>query len=121
VKIADAYAATPNFQPATDSPVQNASYWIITAVPVIETETGLVNYPNPFSEVTNIELQLEKVSEVRITILDISGKIVANLQNGKLMEGTHRFTFDATNLPKGIYVAKVITGNTQKAIKMLSY
>ena len=122
VKIADPFNFTsPNFQPANDSPVQNASYWFVTDVPVIETETGLVNYPNPFSGVTNLELQLEKVSEVRITILDISGKIVANLQNGKLMEGTHRFTFDATNLPKGIYVAKVIAGNSQKAIKMLSY
>ena len=122
VKIADPFNFTsPNFQPATDSPVQNASYWFVTAAPVIESESNLVNYPNPFSGATNIELQLVKSANVRVVVLDISGRVVANLQEGTLTEGIHRFEFDATTLPKGIYVAKVIVGNSQKTIKMLSY
>jgi flagellar hook assembly protein FlgD len=122
VKIADPFNfASPNFQPATDSPVQNASYWFVTAAPVIESESNLVNYPNPFSGVTNIQLQLVKSANVRVVVLDISGRVVANLQDGNLTEGVHRFEFDATTLPKGIYVAKVIVGNSQKIIKMLSY
>ena len=122
VKIADPFNFTsPNFQPATDSPVQNASYWFVTAAPVIESESSLVNYPNPFSGITNIELQLVKSANVRVVVLDISGRVVANLQEGTLTEGTHRFEFDATTLPKGIYVAKVIVGTSQKTIKMLSY
>ncbi|MDD2305135.1 MAG: T9SS type A sorting domain-containing protein [Prolixibacteraceae bacterium] len=122
VKIADPFNfASPNFQPATDSPVQNASYWVITAVePTIANEANLVSYPNPFSGSTNIELQLEKSSYVRIVVTDISGRTVANLQEGNLTEGTHRFEFDGSALPKGMYIAKVITSDSQKSVKMIS-
>ncbi len=122
VKIADPFNfASPNFQPASDSPVQNASYWFVTAVnPTIANEANLVSYPNPFSGSTNIELQLEKSSFVRILVTDISGRTVANLQEGNLTEGTHRFEFDGSALPKGIYIAKVITSDSQKSVKMIS-
>jgi hypothetical protein len=122
VKIADPFNfASPNFQPASDSPVQNSSYWFVTAVnPIIANEASLVSYPNPFTGTTNIELQLEKSSFVRILVTDISGRTVANLQQGNLTEGTHRFEFDGSALPKGIYIAKVITSDSQKSVKMIS-
>jgi hypothetical protein len=121
VKIADPFNfASPNFQPATDSPVQNASYWFSTAVSTIATEANLVNYPNPFNGSTNIELQLQKASFVRVLVIDISGRLVANLQQGNLTEGTHRFEFDGSALPKGVYIAKVITSDSQKSVKMIS-
>jgi hypothetical protein len=50
----------------------------------------------------------------------MAGRMVANLQEGNLTEGTHRFMFDGTALPKGLYIAKVITADSQKAVKMLS-
>jgi hypothetical protein len=122
VKIADPFNfANPNFQPATDSPVQNASYWFVTAVaPSLANEANLVSYPNPFTGSTNIELQLDKSSYVRIIVTDISGRTVANLQEGNLTEGRYRFEFDGSALPKGMYIAKVITPNAQKSIKMIS-
>jgi hypothetical protein len=122
VKITDPFNfASPNLQPATDSPVQNASYWVITAVePTIVNEANLVSYPNPFSGSTNIELQLDKSSYVRVVVTDISGRTVANLQEGNLTEGTHRFEFNGSALPKGMYIAKVITSDSQKSVKMVS-
>ncbi len=122
VKIADPFNfASPNFQPASDSPVQNASYWFITAVnPIIANEASLVSYPNPFTGTTNIELQLEKSSFVRILVTDISGRTVSILQQGNLTEGTHRFEFDGSALPKGLYIAKVITSDSQQSVKMIS-
>jgi len=122
VKIADPFNfASPNFQPASDSPVQNASYWFVTAVnSTLANEANLVSYPNPFSGSTNIKLQLDKSSYVRIVITDISGRLVATLQEGNLTEGTHRFEFDGSALPKGMYIAKVITTDAQKSVKMIS-
>lgn len=115
------YAAL-NFQPTVGSPIFNASYWVPTAANTIEiaNETKLVNYPNPFSGSTNIELQLENESVVRIFVVDVAGRIVANLQEGKLTEGKHLFVFDGTALPKGLYFAKVINGKDQKVVKMIS-
>ncbi|MBV5348684.1 T9SS type A sorting domain-containing protein, partial [bacterium] len=123
VKITDPFNyAALNFQPATGSPVLNASYWIPTASnPVlISNEASLISYPNPFSGSTNIELELEKETNVSVFVLDISGRKVAILHEGRLTEGTHRFAFDGSALPKGIYLAKVTTGTAQKVVKMIS-
>ena len=123
VKITDPFNfVAPDFQPMADSPVKNASYWFTTAInPVaISNETNLVSYPNPFSGSTTIEVQLEKDAFTKVIVLNIAGQAVATLQEGDLQEGTHRFVFDASALPKGLYFAKVITGKSQKAIKMIS-
>jgi hypothetical protein len=111
-----------NFAPVTGSPVLNASYWAPTATsPVFSSgEISLMNYPNPFSGITNIELQLKSESLVRVQVLDITGRVVSILQDGTLAEGKHRFEFDGTRLPKGLYFAKVVAGNDQKAVKMIS-
>ncbi|HET6559578.1 MAG TPA: T9SS type A sorting domain-containing protein [Prolixibacteraceae bacterium] len=111
-----------NFAPAVGSPVFEASYWVPTSVnPVLNSnQTQLVAYPNPFNGSTNIELQLENPSDVRIFVTDISGRTVADLQEGKLTAGKYRFVFDGTALPKGFYFAKVITGKEQKTVKMIS-
>ena len=123
VKITDPYNYTAlNFQPAAGSLVLNASYWVPTAVNpmAISNEASLVNYPNPFSGSTNIELQVEKESNVSMFIFDLSGRKVAVLHEGKLTEGTHHFVFDGSALPKGLYFAKVTTGIAQKVVKMIS-
>ena len=122
-KIANPFnLASPNFQPQVGSPVFNASYWFTTSAKptIVSSETKLVNYPNPFSGTTNIELQLEKASYVRVSVIDMAGRTVANLQEGKLTEGKHRFVFDGTALPKGLYFAKVVNGSDQKVVKMIS-
>ena len=111
----------PNFLLKSGSPLKTGSYWFVTAVePTLVNEANLISYPNPFSGSTNIELQLTKSSFVRIIVTDITGRIVANLQQGNLTEGTHRFEFNGSALPKGMYIAKVITSDSQKSVKMIS-
>ncbi|MBW8330979.1 MAG: T9SS type A sorting domain-containing protein, partial [Prolixibacteraceae bacterium] len=122
-KITNPFDLTsPNFQPQSGSPVFNASYWFATSAKpsIVSSETKLVNYPNPFSGSTNIELQLEKASYVRVSVIDMAGRTVSTLQEGNLTEGKHRFTFDGTALPKGLYFAKVVNGSDQKVVKMIS-
>jgi hypothetical protein len=122
VKIADPFNyAALNFQPATGSPVLNASYWIPTAVsPVFRSEEiSLINYPNPFNGITNIKLNLKSESFVRMQVLDLTGRVVSSLQDGILQEGKHQFEFDGTQLPKGLYLARVVAGQEQKTIKMI--
>jgi len=123
VKFADPFNFTsPNFQPATDSPVQQASYWVVTGVnPVVANEANLKSYPNPFSGKTTVELKLDESEYVRVVVLDISGRVVSVLQEGKLTEGSYAFEFDAASLPRGVYLAKVVAGNAQRTIKMLSF
>jgi hypothetical protein len=114
---------TFNFQPAEGSPVFNASYWVVTPVIDFRTiqENSIVkNYPNPFSGITNIELKIKRSSYVDIEIINISGAVVSQIQNGDLFEGTHQFRFDATNLPAGLYFGKVRIENEVKTLKMIA-
>ena len=123
-KITDPFSETaPNFQPMAGSPVFNASYWAVTPVNDLLAKSknfSVVNYPNPFNGTTHIELKLNEVSDVRIVVMNMSGVVVADLQQGELSEGTHRFPFDGSNLPAGMYFSKVMAGNQTHTLKMIS-
>lgn len=113
---------TFNFQPMEDSPVLEASFW--TTTPAVDykdvNSTRVKNYPNPFSGKTNIELQLKKNAYVQIEVVNISGSVVTVLQSGDLYEGTHKFVFDASGLPTGLYFGKVKIGNDAQTLKMIT-
>jgi hypothetical protein len=111
----------PNFLLKSNSPLSTGSYWFTTSVkPIFSKMAKLVNYPNPFIGSTKIELQLKESSYVSISIIDISGRLVANLQEGSLIEGIHQFEFNGTDLPKGLYFAKVSVNGIQNVLKMVS-
>jgi M6 family metalloprotease-like protein len=62
------------------------------------------NYPNPFNPATNIVYQLPKGGLVQLKIYDILGREVAVLVNEVKAEGLYEVSFDASNLPSGVYV-----------------
>ena len=64
--------------------------------------TEAFNYPNPFTESTIITFESE-TEEVRIRILDGSGKVVDELLSKKLRAGKHRIPYFPRRLPGGNY------------------
>jgi hypothetical protein len=68
-------------------------------------------FPNPFVESADIRFSLASTQNVKVEILDLSGKIISTLQNGKLDGGTHLFTFTSANKTSNtMYIAKVTMG-----------
>ena len=67
------------------------------------------NYPNPFNPVTTIEFVLPNSEEVSLDVLDILGREIANLLNGKLNEGHHSVTWNAANTSSGVYFYRLNT------------
>jgi len=61
------------------------------------------NYPNPFNPVTSINFALSKASEVKLSVYNISGQIVAELVNGTKQAGLHTVDFDGSKLNSGVY------------------
>lgn len=55
--------------------------------------------PNPFVEKANVSFYLDKNAEVQLNIMDLSGKEIAELQNGQLEKGTYNFEFNANKSP----------------------
>ena len=69
------------------------------------------NYPNPFNPTTTIEFALPQSSEVNLVVYDISGRVVAELANGKFEAGYHKLNFDGSNLASGVYFVKLKAGD----------
>lgn len=60
------------------------------------------NIPNPFSKTTNIDISLEQAAKIQITISNLNGKTIRNLQF-ELEEGHHQIPVELNNEPSGIY------------------
>ena len=57
---------------------------------------------------------------VKIAIYNSMGAKVGELCNGIIDAGNHEFTFNATSMPKGIYVGMVTVNQTTSTIKMIA-
>jgi len=83
-----------------------------TLIVDVENENGEIptdyslqqNYPNPFNPTTTITFSLPAAGLVNLSIYNILGEEVATLLNEELTAGNHKVTFDASQLPSGIYV-----------------
>ncbi len=69
------------------------------------------NYPNPFNPSTTISYSIKKAGLVDLIVFDILGIEVASLVNEVKESGNYSVTFNATNLPSGIYFYTLTSGN----------
>lgn len=77
------------------------------------------NYPNPFNPITSIEFDLFEDAEIEVIIYNLEGQELAVLQKGLLNKGIHKFQFDASTLPSGVYLYKVSSPVFSQTKKML--
>jgi hypothetical protein len=76
------------------------------------------NYPNPFSESTNIRLDLEEAANVELTVYDVLGRKVRVLVDQQLEARTHIFTFSDEHLSSGVYFVRLKTNDVIQTIPM---
>lgn len=77
------------------------------------------NYPNPFNPSTVINYQLLQAGEVKLSVFNLLGKNITTLVNGSQSAGNHSVTWNAGNLPSGIYIYKIETGSFISSRKMI--
>ena len=65
------------------------------------------NYPNPFNPSTKIKFSIPIMSFVTLSIYDALGRKVKNVYSRELGIGTYIVTFNANNLPSGIYFYRI--------------
>ena len=105
------------------------TYWtdsmqvIVTGVEeetTLPTEFALKqNFPNPFNPTTTIKYSIPKLSFVTIKIYDVLGSEVATLVNEEKPVGTYELTWNAENLPSGVYFYQLRAGTFVETKKML--
>ncbi|MFC2170662.1 hypothetical protein ACFLQJ_01640 [Calditrichota bacterium] len=70
----------------------------------IPTEYSIVStYPNPFNPTMTAVISLPQESILNARIVNVIGEEVAVLGEGNFAPGYHRFVFDASGYPTGIY------------------
>ncbi|MEM1044169.1 MAG: T9SS type A sorting domain-containing protein, partial [Bacteroidota bacterium] len=65
-----------------------------------------VPYPNPAAGSATVPVVLAERAAVRVAVFDVLGREVAVLHDGFAEAGTHRFAFDAADLPSGVYLVR---------------
>ncbi|MGB3076174.1 MAG: T9SS type A sorting domain-containing protein [Chitinophagales bacterium] len=76
-------------------------------------------YPNPTTGNTVLELSLLSDADVLVTVSNILGEHVMELNLGRMSEGEHEVTLDLSAMPSGIYIVGVKTGTQINAYKLI--
>jgi hypothetical protein len=77
------------------------------------------NYPNPFNPTTNISFSLPSTQRVTLKVYDMLGREVATLLNNETVSsGTRTVSFNASRLASGIYIYRLVGGNSVITKKM---
>ena len=78
-------------------------------------------FPNPFNTSTNITFDLPYSDFFRLKILDLRGREVAVIAEGRLSSGKHHATLNAANLAAGVYFLRCESaGGGISTVKVLS-
>lgn len=77
------------------------------------------NYPNPFNPTTSISFDLKETGFASLKVYNMAGQEVATLAHGTMAQGRHTVSFDAKNLPSGLYVYRMDAGSFTATKKML--
>ncbi len=77
------------------------------------------NYPNPFNPVTQINYDIPKDANVKISVFDVLGRDVITLVDKHQKSGRYAVMFDAKELPSGIYFYKIISGGFTDTKKLV--
>lgn len=77
------------------------------------------NYPNPFNPTTTIRYMTEQAGPVNLTVYNLLGEEVATVVDQVQSSGEHVVTFDAGDLPSGVYLYRLSYGNQTSTRSML--
>jgi hypothetical protein len=93
---------------------------VITEIPA---GSGYIyNYPNPFTGYTFICMHVESPDAIRLTVHDISGRLIEILADDYFNSGVYEFRWNASQseklLPPGIYLVKMESSQSSSVMKI---
>jgi len=77
------------------------------------------NYPNPFNPTTTMKFSLDRFGPAKLTIFDTNGREITRLLDRPMHPGRYSISFDATELPAGLYVYRLEQGTKTAVHKMV--
>jgi len=95
------------------------SHYLLVGEEEIENRLTEINiFPNPMNDFVNFSFYLNEEGMVKISLLDLSGRIVSNLLEERKLSGSHRVT-STLEVSPGIYMVKFDFGG-RSVVKRLA-
>ena len=99
--------------------------WMATAQPVLVpnipvTHAILQNFPNPFNARTRIPFEIKARSHVRLEIVDLQGRGVAQLADRTFAPGRHAVDWSPHDIASGTYLGRIIVTSAGEPTVMMS-
>jgi len=104
------------------SAIQSALNSLTTSAVQLSFSGGLQlsqNYPNPVTENTKIEFEIQNSANVNLSVFDISGKKAIEPVNQFFQPGSYSININRNQLSKGIYFYKITAGEQSQTRKMI--
>lgn len=84
----------------------------IKSVEILATPLELKCYPNPFKNSMSIQFTLENTENVVLSVYDLQGVLIEQLENKQLSQGQYEYNFNPGNAKSGIYILRMQTANS---------
>jgi hypothetical protein len=79
----------------------------------------VINYPNPAKSSTTFKYDLGASANVKISVSDITGRVIANINEGYKGPGTHTVQYNTSELNEGLYFYTLEAGSSVITKKMI--
>lgn len=80
---------------------------------------SLSSYPNPFNATTQFRFDMIRAGHASLVLYNILGEQVARLVDENLDAGSHSISFNAGDLPSGVYLARFTAGSFAQTRKIV--
>ncbi len=78
------------------------------------------NYPNPFRDLTTLQFKLPEPGPLTVSVYNVLGAEVARLADQYMAAaGTTELSWNASDLPSGVYIARARFGRLSRSIQMV--
>lgn len=83
-----------------------------------ENASEITLAPNPTQLNTELKILISQKDNVKVAVIDMTGKMVLDVFNGHLDEGVQKLNINTENLASGLYQVRVMIGNKVSSHKL---
>jgi len=111
--LADLQNSATNAQNMYNGLGSNGVNDVITSVNAVKV------YPNPANQNSIIEMDLTESATIDLALYNMLGEKISSITSTKLQAGTHKYSYDTSNLASGVYYYQLTIDNKVQTFKLI--
>ena len=83
------------------------------------TISDIIMYPNPTQNEVNLNFSIAEQTEMVITVVDLTGKVLKQVDRNLFTTGKHQIQFSTSDLASGMYFVRMDSEKGAKTIRLV--